>query len=67
MQDQNPIIVLQKFDNFIAANIIKAKLDAYGIPCFLSEENRARIARRQSFGDETVVCGKHNLGQCDGG
>lgn len=39
MQDHSPIIVLQKFDNFIEANIIKAKLDAYGIPCFLSEEN----------------------------
>jgi hypothetical protein len=39
MPDNNPIIVLQTFDSPIEANIIKAKLDAYGIPCFLSEEH----------------------------
>lgn len=32
------IIVLQQFDSAIAANIAKTKLDAYGVPCFLSEE-----------------------------
>src|SRR5688572_5662865 len=39
MQEQNKIIILQKFDSAISANIIKTKLDAYGIPCFLSGEN----------------------------
>lgn len=39
MRDQEPIIVIHHFDSFIEANIVKSKLDAYGIPCFLSEEN----------------------------
>lgn len=33
------IIVFDSFDNVIKANIIKTKLDAYGIPCFLTGEN----------------------------
>jgi hypothetical protein len=33
------IVILLAFDNVIAANIAKTKLDAYGIPCFLTEEN----------------------------
>lgn len=36
---QDNIIVLKKFDTIIEANIAKTKLDAYGIPCFLTEEN----------------------------
>jgi hypothetical protein len=39
MDDLSKIIVLLRFDNIIDANIIKTKLDAYGIPCFLTEEN----------------------------
>jgi DNA-directed RNA polymerase subunit RPC12/RpoP len=39
MQENNPIIVFNTFNSSIEANIIKAKLDAFGIPCFLSEEN----------------------------
>ena len=39
MHNHEPIIALQKFDSLIEANIIKAKLDAYGIPCFLTNEN----------------------------
>src|SRR5258708_5162931 len=31
-------IVFDSFDNVIKANIIKTKLDAYGIPCFLTGE-----------------------------
>ena len=37
--EQSKIIICRTFDSFIEANIIKAKLDAYGIPCFLSGEN----------------------------
>jgi DNA-directed RNA polymerase subunit RPC12/RpoP len=33
------IVVFDTFDNVIKANIIKTKLDAYGIPCFLTDEN----------------------------
>jgi hypothetical protein len=37
MQEHDDIIVFQKLDNAIEANIVKSKLDAYGIPCFLTE------------------------------
>jgi hypothetical protein len=33
------IIVFESYDNVIMANIVKTKLDAYGIPCFLTNEN----------------------------
>ncbi len=33
------IIVFDSYDNTIRANLVKTKLDAYGIPCFLSGEN----------------------------
>jgi hypothetical protein len=39
MQKKDPIIVFDTFNSLIEANIIKSKLDAFGIPCFLSEEN----------------------------
>ena len=37
--EREDIIVFQKFDSLIEANIVKSKLDAYDIPCFLTEEN----------------------------
>jgi len=43
MQDHDSIIVFQKFDSAIEASIAKSKLDAYGIPCFLTEENMANL------------------------
>ena len=39
MHEQDPIIVFKTYYSLIDANIVKAKLDAFGIPCFLSEEN----------------------------
>ena len=33
------IIVIASYDNVIMANLVKTKLDAYGIPCFLTGEN----------------------------
>lgn len=39
MEEAQKIIIYTSFDNVIAANIAKTKLDAYGIPCFLTEEN----------------------------
>lgn len=39
MEEQEKIIVLQAFDTPIQANLAKTKLDAYGIPCFLTDEN----------------------------
>ena len=43
MPDPDDIIVFKQFDSAIDANIVKAKLDAYGIPCFLTEENMANL------------------------
>ena len=43
MQDRDDIVVLQRFGNVIEANIAKSKLDAYGVPCFLTEENMASL------------------------
>ncbi|HMG90824.1 MAG TPA: DUF2007 domain-containing protein [Chryseolinea sp.] len=43
MQDRDDIIVFKRFDNVIEANIAKSKLDAYGVPCFLTEENMANL------------------------
>ena len=43
MTEHDEIIVLRKFETSIEANIVKSKLDAYGIPCFLTEENMANL------------------------
>jgi hypothetical protein len=42
-ENLDDIIVFQHFDSAIDANIAKTKLDAYGIPCFLTEENMAGL------------------------
>jgi hypothetical protein len=38
-EQKEKIIVLDSFDSVVMANLVKTKLDAYGIPCFLSNEN----------------------------
>ncbi|MBL0742575.1 putative signal transducing protein [Chryseolinea lacunae] len=43
MSGPETIIAFRQFDNAIEANIAKAKLDAYGIACFLTEENMANL------------------------
>jgi hypothetical protein len=43
MEEREEIVVFRKFATAIDANIVKAKLDAYGIPCFLTEENMANL------------------------
>jgi hypothetical protein len=43
------IIVFKHFDNAIDANIAKTKLDAYDIPCFLTEENMANLIPGQNL------------------
>ena len=39
MAANEKIIVFKAYDTVIKANLAKTKLDAYGIPCFLTEEN----------------------------
>lgn len=48
MEEHDKIIVFQRFENAIEGNIAKTKLDAYGIPCFLTEENLANLYPSQS-------------------
>lgn len=43
MEEKDDIVVYKRFENAIEANIIKAKLDANDIPCFLTEENLANL------------------------
>src|SRR5688572_17117032 len=43
MEERDEIVVFKNFNSSIEANIIKAKLDAFGVPCFLTEENMANL------------------------
>jgi len=49
MESDEEIIVFKKFDSVIEANIVKTKLDAHDIPCFLTEENLANLYPGQNF------------------
>lgn len=42
-EKQEPIIVYRSFENSMDGNLAKAKLDAFGIPCFLTDENLASL------------------------
>lgn len=40
MEDsEEKIVVYASYNSVVEANLVKTKLDAYGIPCFLSDEN----------------------------
>jgi hypothetical protein len=49
LDDRDDIIVFRRYDTVIDANIAKTKLDAYGIPCFLTEENMSNLYPGQPF------------------
>ena len=49
MEEQDRIIVFRLFENSISANIAKTKLDAHGIPCFLSDEHLTNLYPFQNF------------------
>lgn len=36
---EEKIVIYQAYDTVMQANLAKTKLDAYGVPCFLTEEN----------------------------
>jgi Putative prokaryotic signal transducing protein len=40
---EDKIIVYSTYETAIKANLAKTKLDAYGIPCFLSDEHLAGV------------------------
>lgn len=48
-EEQDEIVVLRYFDTAIDANIAKSKLDAHGIPCFLTEENMSNLYGANAF------------------
>ena len=44
MEDpEDKIVVYRAFDTVIQANLAKTKLDAYGVPCFLTQENFSNL------------------------
>lgn len=49
MEERDEIIVFRRFENAFMANVAKTKLDAYGIPCFLSDENLSNLYPFQNF------------------
>jgi hypothetical protein len=49
MNDQDEIVVLRIFENSIDANLARTKLDAYGLQCFLTEENVSNLFPMQSI------------------
>ncbi|MBT1703218.1 putative signal transducing protein [Chryseosolibacter indicus] len=49
MKERDDIVVYKVYDTAIDANIAKTKLDAYGIPCFLTEENLSNLYPAQPF------------------
>jgi DNA-directed RNA polymerase subunit RPC12/RpoP len=40
---EEKIIVFRAYDTVVEANLAKTKLDAYGIPCFLTEEHMTSL------------------------
>lgn len=50
-EKNDKIVLLRTFDLAIDANLAKTKLDAFGIPCFLNDENLANLyPMRTNFG-----------------
>lgn len=43
MKEEDKIIVIKTFDTPVMAGLAKSKLDAFGIPCFLTEENMGSL------------------------
>lgn len=48
-EDHDKIVVFRHYDTAIDANLAKTKLDAHGVPCFLTEENLATLYTGQSY------------------
>lgn len=61
------IIVYRTFYNPIEANIIKAKLEDFGIPCFLTDENVATIQPlfNQAIGGVKLNVFEKNVAEID--
>jgi len=42
-QAEKKVVVYAAFQSVIEGNLAKTKLDAYGVPCFLTDENLASL------------------------
>jgi DNA-directed RNA polymerase subunit RPC12/RpoP len=43
LEPQEKIVIFRAYDTVVEANLAKTKLDAYGIPCFLTEEHLTNL------------------------
>jgi DNA-directed RNA polymerase subunit RPC12/RpoP len=39
LNSDSKIVVFDSYDTVMSANLVKTKLDAYGVPCFLTDEH----------------------------
>jgi len=67
MESPAKIVVYAVYDSVIDANIIKTKLDAYGIPCFLTGENISNLypLPANSFSGTRLHVFEHDVAQID--
>lgn len=49
MGKKDKIVVFREYESSIDANVAKTKLDAYGVPCFLTQENLNTLMAQNPF------------------
>ncbi len=49
MEKKDKIVVFREYETSIDANVAKTKLDAYGVPCFLTQENLNTLMAQNPF------------------
>lgn len=49
MGKKDKIVVFREYESSINANVAKTKLDAYGVPCFLTQENLNALMAQNPF------------------
>jgi hypothetical protein len=49
MEKRDKIVVFREYETSIDANVAKTKLDAYGVPCFLTQENLNTLMAQNPF------------------
>ena len=49
MEKKDKIVVFREYESAINANVAKTKLDAYGVPCFLTQENLNTLMAQNPF------------------
>ncbi len=59
------IVVFRAYDTAMDANLAKTKLDAYGIPCFLTDEHLTNLypIRNSIFPGVRLYIFENDLGQ----